>query len=176
MRYLINCSGSKKKPDTISSGKLSELSFNQELYDYRCTIIANAGIELDWDRTLPAWEIYTGLVYKQISENNWLKKSTNILILSALFGWIKHTDKIPYYDLSMNNHKINNKPVYKTWLDYNILIHLIDKERDIDLLTQPYRKAIHNKKTPVALTPYEKFKDNYGTHKGKWLNSELDKQ
>lgn len=176
MRYLLNCSGKKFNPKEKNLGQLGELSFNNELYTYRREIINSSKIQLDWTKTLPAWKLYSeGIVYKQVSEQNWLNENTDIIILSALFGWIKHTDKIPYYDISMNKHKINGKLVYRLWLEYDVLGGFINKNKDIDLLTQPYRKAIHNKKDPVALTPYSKFKDNYGNHKGKWLDKELIK-
>lgn len=176
MRYLINCSGSKndKNLHTFSSN-IRNLSFDDTLNIYRNIIIQKSGIKLDWEKCMPAWKLYTGRLYKQISTKNWINNQTDIYILSALFGWIKHTDLIPNYDLSMNKkeHKIDNKFVFRIWYEFNVLNSFIEPKNDIDLLTHAYRKAIHNRKTPVALTPYSKFKDNYGTHKGKWLNSRL---
>ncbi len=177
-RFLINCSGSKNTNSTNTvASSIRNLSFDNKLYKYRKHIIKKSGIELDWDNCLPAYELYTGKLYKQITTQNWNKSETNIYILSALFGWIKHTDLLPYYDLSMNQqeHKINGRYVNKIWYDFSILHKFISRSKDIDLLTQPYRKAICNSKNPVAQTPYAKFKDNYGTGKGKWLNSLLDK-
>lgn len=176
MRYLINCSGSKNQDSRNKvSSNIHELSFNHELLNFRELIIQKSGIKLDWQKCLPAWQLYAGRLYKQISEENWIKQGSDIYILSALFGWIRHTDLIPFYDLSMNQpkHKIDGKFVYRIWQEFSILDKFIDSKNDIDLLTQPYRKAIHNQITPVALLPNIKFNDNYGTHKGKWLNSQL---
>ncbi len=174
-RYLINCSGSKLVNFSGGKSNISNLSYNDSLFDQRQNIITNSGINLSWNNTLPAWQLYKGKyskLYNQVESNNWIKPSTNILILSALFGWIKHTDLIPAYDLSMKD-KISGIPVYQIWFQYGILNSLIDSKNDIDLLTQNYRRAIHSKPTPVATTPYKPFKDNYGTHKGKWLNNRL---
>jgi cytoplasmic iron level regulating protein YaaA (DUF328/UPF0246 family) len=65
---------------------------------------------------LPAWQLYSGVgarLYPRINNVNWTNTKTDVKILSALFGLIKHTDLIPYYDLAMTdkiflgNYKIN---------------------------------------------------------------------
>lgn len=173
--YLITCSNSKIYPTEISKSQLSDLSFNNELGDFRKDLIQLSDIQLDWNKTIPAYNLYKGRLYSKISKESWLNSDNKVLILSAMFGWIRPTDKIPYYDLSMNYHKINKKLVYRYWLESELLADFVNQGNDIDLLSQPYRKAINGKKEPVAQIPNIKFKDNYGNHKGEWLNNELMK-
>ena len=174
-RYLITCSGKKITPSKKSQSKLSDLSFDNDLGDFRKHLIQLGRIQLDWTKTVPACELYKGWLYTKITAKSWEKSSDKVLILSALFGWIKPNDSIPYYDLSMNQmqHKVENKLVYRYWLESGLLINCINEKNDIDLLSQPYRKAIHGKKDPVALEPGIEFRDNYGFHKGEWLNQKI---
>jgi cytoplasmic iron level regulating protein YaaA (DUF328/UPF0246 family) len=173
MSYLITCSGSKKCPESVPN-TLDNLS-NPELNEYRKKVIELSQIELDWNRTLPAWKLYSGnysRLYPQVSEQNWTKSETDVKILSALFGWIKHTDRIPYYDLQMKS-KIgkNNKSVYRIWNEFKVLQNYINKD-DVDLLSDNYRKAIDNKAKLIATKPNVVFTDR-GVQKGKWLNEQL---
>lgn len=173
MSYLITCSGSKKCPESVPN-TLDNLS-NPELNKHRKKVIELSGIELDWNRTLPAWKLYSGnysRLYPQVSELNWTKANTDVKILSALFGWIKHTDRIPYYDLQMKS-KIgkNNKSVYRIWNEFKVLQNYINND-DVDLLSDDYRKAIDNKAKLIATKPNVVFTDR-GVQKGKWLNEQL---
>jgi cytoplasmic iron level regulating protein YaaA (DUF328/UPF0246 family) len=173
MSYLITCSGSKNCPESIASS-LNNLSY-PELNEYRIKIIELAERELDWNRTLPAWKLYSGnysRLYPQVTEQNWTKPNTDVKILSALFGWIKHTDRIPYYDLQMKS-KIgrNNKFVYRIWNEFDVLQNYVFKN-DIDLLSNDYIKAINNSGQIIAVQPNVKFTDR-GVQKGRWLNEEL---
>ena len=83
-------------------------------------------VNLDFRRVAPAINVYDGNLYRQVNNKNWKNcncenwidcncsnKMFEILILSPLFGWIKHTDKIPNYNLEMNDRidlgsKFNN--------------------------------------------------------------------
>jgi cytoplasmic iron level regulating protein YaaA (DUF328/UPF0246 family) len=99
-----------------------------------------------------------------------------VKILSALFGWINHTDKIPFYDLKMTNTiNINNTwmSVWRYWRDTNHLNGLVNQNLDIDLLSLNYRKAINGNGQNVAILPNVHFND-YGVQKGNWLNNQLD--
>ncbi len=137
------------------------------------------GIQLDWDYTLPAWELYSGAysqLYRRVSQNNWNKPCAKIKILSALFGWIKHTDLIPCYNLKMDDKiTINNvkKPIWEFWFNTALLMAIINPETDIDLLSRLYRKAINGTGQVVAATPPVNFK-GYGAQKGHWLNNQLN--
>ncbi|RVU25060.1 peroxide stress protein YaaA [Sandaracinomonas limnophila] len=176
MAYLITCAGSKVEKGTFQTSNLNSLSFNDILGPARIELLNLVPkIKLDWERSLPAWKLYSGnrsKLYPQIREENWKKNCVEIKVLSALFGWIKHTDLLPYYDLRMSDKILDNKFVYKYWQNKNVLAQFID-ENDIDLLSTNYRKAIHGNSNPVAIIPNVNFTD-YGVQKGKWLNKELN--
>jgi len=174
MAYLITCAGSKRIPQVVNPSSIKNLSFNDSLFEARIYLLELTGIQLDWDKTLPAWKLYSGKqskLYPKIFESNWLKPNIEIHILSALFGWIRHTDLVPWYNLKMNDKALNNTSIYRIWYNFNVLDKLV-MEDDIDLLSQTYRKAIHRSTKPVSKTPAMLF-DDYGIKKGIWLNHEI---
>ena len=178
MYFLITCAGSKQKPIMYSPSCLEKLSFNDELVDIRREIIKMTGVNLNWDYTMPAWQLYSGnrsQLYSKIEISNWHKPCLKIKILSALFGWIDYNDFIPIYDLKMTDKVLySNKTIsiWHYWKVKKILHKFINPEKDIDLLSGNYRKAITGKTTPIAITPSINFND-YGAKKGKWLNYQL---
>lgn len=177
MTYLITCSGSKIKPVENNSSNIEKLSFGNSLLEARNNIIQMSKVDLDWSKTMPAWKLYSGnrsKIYPQISAHNWEKSSTDIYILSALFGWIKHTDLIPFYDLQMSD-KIGEPAIetWRIWYNTNILSKLINNTA-IDLLSNVYRKAINGSIRPFGKLPEAHFTDR-GVQKGRWLNSQLNK-
>ena len=179
MIYLITCAGSKKTPENHNPSTLQKLSFNNSLYDARVNLINATQIELNWNLTLPAWQLYSGnrsKIYPQVALENWKKDCVDIRILSALFGWIKHTDLVPSYDLKMDDkiEMMNNMTIHNYWNNQNLLNNLIDED-NIDLLSGSYRKAIHGVTNPVATPPENVHFTDYGVQKGVWLNQELNK-
>lgn len=177
MAYLITCAGSKRRPINKKPSSLQQLSFHQELGDARYKLLElNPHIQLDWNYTLPAWQLYSGnrsRLYPQITEANWTKQCVEIRILSALFGWVKHTDLLPEYDLKMDLRiPITNQKINRYWYSQNLLHQLIDKN-DIDLLSGAYREAVQGNANPIAVLPSQIFTD-YGVQKGVWLNNQLE--
>ena len=178
MSYLITCSGNKITPNQINPSTLNNLSFPQ-LNPFRQILINEYQIQkgdiLNWNMCLPAWNLYSGKrarLYPRVSVNNWKKPNVDIKILSALFGWIKHTDMIPHYDLKMTTKLGNNDNcVNKIWNEFNVLQNYVN-ETDIDLLSIDYRKAINYKGKIIADKPDIIFTDR-GVQKGKWLNKQL---
>ena len=172
--FLITCSGSKKMP-VQNNSTLQNLPF-PELNNYRLKMIELSGCNLDWEYTLPAWQLYSGnlsKLYPQVSIHNWTKKCVKIKILSALFGWINHTDLIPYYDLKMDQKlNINNRFVFSIWNEFSVLETFIEP-LDIDLLSGNYKKAISKEVIINCLQPGIAFTDR-GVQKGKWLNNQLE--
>jgi len=70
-------------------------------------------------RTVCAMKRYRGSLYQQIDdevvEGIMLGRFSNLLIVSALFGMIKPTDKIPDYDLMMKDMAPNGTYIYNYW-------------------------------------------------------------
>lgn len=176
MIFLITCAGSKRRPFANNPSHLEALSFNIPLHEARMNLIHSMNIELDWDRTLPAWQLYSGnrsKTYPRITDANWAKPCINIKILSALFGWIKYTDLIPYYDLRMSDRiPVTGQRVNLYWHQQNLL-HTLIHPQDVDLLSSAYRKAIYGNSDPVATIPNVQFTD-YGVQKGIWMNNQLN--
>ncbi len=177
MAFLITCCKSKINPIVLNKSSLSSLSFDSTLGESRKELLKlNPQIKLNWDYTLPAWQLYSGTrskIYPQITCVNWLKECADIKILSALFGWVKHTDLLPMYDLRMTDRmSSSNQRIYKYWQNQNLLAQLVN-ETDIDLLSGDYRKAIHGANAPVSIIPDAQFND-YGVQKGIWLNKQLN--
>lgn len=175
MSFLITCAGSKRIPLDVNISHLEDLSFNVEMLQARQEMIGLYHIPLDWDRTLPAWQLYSGTrskIYPQIIEANWNNPNTDIKILSALFGWINHYDQIPYYDLKMTTI-INNLQVWRIWRRISDLAQIINFH-DIDLLSGDYRKAVCGRNHPIASIPQNVEFTDYGVQKGRWLNDQLN--
>jgi cytoplasmic iron level regulating protein YaaA (DUF328/UPF0246 family) len=177
MAYLITCSGSKKKPTNTNQGKLEDLFRHDCLGIHRVNLIREYKEHLDWSKTLPAYELYCGShskIYKKISPNNWHKSGADILILSALFGWIRHTDLIPYYDLKMGEKKGEMEvSTYLFWRKSNVLPGLINSN-DIDLLSENYKKAFNSNGEISAVIPQGFRYSDRGDCVGYWLENELD--
>lgn len=174
MAYLITCSGSKIKPTHIRQGNINSLFGDDVLRKYRNELIINSGIHLDWSRTLPAYELYSGShskIYSKITKANWTKPCVEIKILSALFGWIRHTDLIPYYDLKIDK-KIGDlkRAPYIFWRDSGVLINMIDVN-DVDLLSDTYKKAFDG--VFSSQRPHNFVFTDWGDCVGKWLETEL---
>jgi len=170
--FLITCAGSKIEPVEYRPSNLLNLYLGRELFEARETIQMKAKILLNWEKCLPAYALYSGKhsqIYSQIDELNFLNINSDVLILSALFGWIKPTDLIPYYDLRMSDKIDHNEPVWKVWKKLAIL-HKYINEEDIDLLSKDYRKAIVNNPATVPDVVFE----GYGIQKGRWLNKQLN--
>ncbi|MBD2752500.1 peroxide stress protein YaaA [Spirosoma validum] len=176
MAYLITCANCKTKPVVKNPSQLDRLAFHGTLFVARTQLIKLADIDLDWNYTLPAWELYSGKrskLYPQIAEANWKKPCVDINIISALFGWIKHTDLIPYYDLKMDARKGEKKQlIWRVWQEMNVLQEVVSPG-DIDLLSQLYRKAVNENGLAVATVPTVRFTDR-GVQKGIWLNHQLN--
>lgn len=172
MAYLITCSGSKQKPTIINPSSIENLSFNNELLEARRQMIQLYNQNLEWNKCLPACQLYNGRLYSRVSSHNWLKSNADIMILSALFGWIKHTDLIPHYNLAMDN-RINGVYVWRQWYNLNVLPRIFENT-DIDLLSGKYRKAINLNGNYVSQHPNINWRDKYGFQKGEWLNEKLN--
>lgn len=145
-------------------------TFNDLLLEARLEIQGFVMADLNWNYTLPAWKLYSGSrskLYSKVTVTNWNKPCVQIKILSALFGWIKHTDLVPYYNLEMTS-SYQNRSIWRIWREFDVLNQCVSGE-DVDLLSQNYRRAITGSILPVALVPAIAFR-GYGEQQGKWLN------
>ena len=75
----------------------------------------------------------------------------------------------------MTNKIPNNGEIISSfWRNKNIN-KLISAQTTTDLLFSKYRKAFNKAGSNVGFLPNIKWKDNYGSHKGEWLNEQLAK-
>jgi cytoplasmic iron level regulating protein YaaA (DUF328/UPF0246 family) len=174
MTYLIPCSSSKQEPVDNVRGSLDDLFMNEELYLLRNELIAHSGIPLDWSKTLPAFQLYTGpksVIYNRVTQENWLKKGADTLILSALFGWVRHTDRLPYYDLKMHGRQNLPWSPYIFWRDNVDLRALISGHQPcVNLLSNNYRRALRH--ANIGQRPHEYI--GRGHNIGVYLNTQLN--
>lgn len=178
MAYLIPCSSKKNCLLIVNNTQVSNLSnltsFNC-LYNFRLELIKKLKINLNWNVTKPAYEVYNGKIYKQIDKNNWCKKTTDIIIVSALFGLIRPNELIPYYNVKMDDKLPNtNTKISTFWFENKLINYLPFCPLHVDLLTKKYRNAFNKNNAPIGqFVNNNIWKDNYGIYKGKWLNSQL---
>jgi cytoplasmic iron level regulating protein YaaA (DUF328/UPF0246 family) len=179
MIYLITCCKTKKCPSDVGGFKkstLTDLSFNNELEESRKELIKRYEGNLDWERCLPAYKLYCGRLYKPISDDVWRNSGSDILILSALFGWIRYDDLIPIYDLRMDStSNLSERITPKTfWKKSGKLCEVLRKIKDrfTDLLSNNYRESLGDCKE-ILIIPDDFGKDR-GTARGEWLNDKLN--
>jgi cytoplasmic iron level regulating protein YaaA (DUF328/UPF0246 family) len=137
---------------------------------------------LDWDNCLPAYKRYTGILFSKVEEQNW-RNAHNVLFVSPLWGIIKPHDKIPKYTLEMTDviqsdiHKFNSV-IWRIWrpvLD-NLITELYPKETVNTILYQKCSLGFSVDIRNSLKSPGIVWRDNYGHHKGEWLNDELSNQ
>ena len=176
MRYFISCSGKKscvsREETTVSN--LESLTGFPELYEARRELINLLGIQLNWNQSLPAYKLYNGRVFKKVSIENWAKKNTEIIIVSALFGLIKHDEYIPDYNLIMTGRLPDKNELISTYWKNKNIARFVSKDKDVDLLFSKYRKAFNKKGDSIGIEPNVIWRDKYGSHKGEWLNEQLN--
>ncbi|WP_291402550.1 peroxide stress protein YaaA [Daejeonella sp.] len=195
---IISCSSQKSKEPGIKA-KLADLSFDQlsetrnylaERYidpdyhfisDRRLNTVRHRNISrcLEWNNCLPAHSRYTGKVFSHIQNQNWLK-AHNVLIVSPLFGIIKPGDKIPNYNLQMSDLLVSKKhniniPIWRIWRPVlDELIHeLSDGKTTFSLLFNSCTRGFSVDTRNSFESPVIQWRDNYGHHKGEWLNDYL---
>lgn len=118
---------------------LMNISFKQSslIYDY-----------LHNDEKYPALCLYDGVVYKQLSLNDYKEAEFDYLekhlfINSPLYGICRYNDFIQFHRLEIK-HKLNNISLYDYWKD-TIHNHLKDEDFIISLSTKEYEKMIDHK-------------------------------
>lgn len=168
--YLISCSGTKAClcDHDVKSSSLSNISGFQELNGAREQLIRSLGVQLDFEKCLPAWQLYRGRLYMQIDAENWSNSSNKIIIMSALFGLIFHDDYIPKYDFSMSNRICKD-----FWKSQNLESYLVNYNI-VNLTFKNYHESIFPNREVDFKRPKIIWKDKYGFHRGRWLNEQLN--
>lgn len=99
--------------------------------------------------TLPAYERYTGVVWKHldlasISAQDRREASKKIFVVSGLLGLVRGDDQIPYYKLKMSARLAPIGSLTKFWLPEltEAVVRLGAKHIIVDLLPNEHRAAI----------------------------------
>lgn len=117
---------------------------------------------------------YTGLMYKQISAPSWLRGKDNVLILSALFGFIKPDDQIPWYDLSMND-TINDIKISTIWKKSGVLNQFINQNQiaGLDFVAAGFSSYSNSFAKFASLGIDMVVGNDRGTEVGSWIDNNL---
>lgn len=135
--------------------------------------------ELNWKNCLPAYKMYTGKIFSQVTIPNW-QKAEDVLLVSPLWGIIKPEDKIPNYTLKMSDYIFSEKynfssSVWKFWrpvLD-ELINELSDGQTTFSLLFNSCSLGFGVNTRNSFESPVIQWRDNYGHNKGEWLNDHL---
>ncbi len=176
MTYLISCSGDKTclTPENTQKSSINDLIGFPGLLQARNELIERLGIKLNWSETLPAYKLYSGKVYKKIHQENWHKHKTDVIIVSALFGLLQHNELIPYYNVVMTDKIPSSDEKVSTYWRSHKLFQYLENKAVVDLLFSKYRKAFNKDGSHVGEVPNVRWRDKYGSHKGEWLNEQLN--
>jgi cytoplasmic iron level regulating protein YaaA (DUF328/UPF0246 family) len=176
MTYIISCSGDKSclSSENTQKSTINDLNGFSALLQARIELIEKLGIDLNWSETLPAYKLYTGRLYKKVKQENWEKQKSDIVIVSALFGLLKHDELIPNYNVVMTDLIPGSKDIISTYWRGKNLNSYINSKIDVDLLFSKYRKAFNKEGSNIGIIPNVIWRDKYGSHKGEWLNQQLN--
>lgn len=196
--YLIGCSKEKELGGSQSSS-LENLSFNDLLYSCRRTLVSlyeETHEQLDWKKCMPAYERYTGRTLYSADVKAVISNNPNqVFIVSALFGLIRPSDLIPYYDLKMTD-AIGGIFVNSFWRNQhencskcilNNVLNTIkgDNDQFVNLLSIPYQNAFCGFKNgnkvqlnyiPDLINAPSKDEVNFNSRMGHWKRDYLLKR
>jgi len=104
MRILLPPSEGKAEPEGGEPVDLDSLVFAAELSKQRERLLRVVNPKLRKAPAAPAAEIYTGVLYQRLdmaglSATARRRAAKRVLIASALWGFVRPTDRIPYYRL-----------------------------------------------------------------------------
>jgi cytoplasmic iron level regulating protein YaaA (DUF328/UPF0246 family) len=104
MQILLPPSEGKAEPEGGKPVDLDSLVFAAELRKSRRTLLAALDPKLRKAPAVPAGEIYTGVLYQRLELSGLTaaarrRAARRVLIASALWGFVRPTDRIPSYRL-----------------------------------------------------------------------------
>jgi uncharacterized protein len=98
MLILLPPSEGKSEPEGAEAVDLDSLAFAEELGEQREKLIRAFNSDLLKAPAAPAAEVYTGVLFKRLELPKLPAKARRrVLIASALWGFVRPDDRIPYY-------------------------------------------------------------------------------
>jgi len=120
MQILLPPSEGKAKPEGGVPVDLSSLAFADELSAKRKKLIRAFDPKLRKAPTAPAAEVYTGVLYGRLDLSGLTaaarrRAAKRVLIASALWGFVRLEDRIPYYKLPPSTKLDGIGPLAAWW-------------------------------------------------------------
>lgn len=120
MRILLPPSEGKAEPEGGEPVDLDSLVFAPELRKQRQKLLRAVDPKLRKAPAAPAAEVYTGVLYQRLdlaglSAAARRRAAKRILIASALWGFVRPADRIPYYRLSPSTKFDGIGPLSAWW-------------------------------------------------------------
>lgn len=133
MLFLLPPSEGKAHPEAGERVDLDSLAFADQLGERREEVLEALDPSLRKAPAAPAAEVYTGVLYQRLELPQLpAKAQRQVLIASALWGFVRPDDQIPYYKLPPKEKLDAIGPLAKYWRPA-LAEALPDKEGDLIL-------------------------------------------
>ncbi len=169
MRILLPPSEGKAEPEGGEPLDLDSLVFAKELSKQRRALIRAADSKLRRAPAAPAAEVYTGVLYQrlglgELSAAARRPAAKRVLIASALWGFVRPTDRIPYYRLSPSS-KLDGIGALSAWWRPALAKAMPDEpgETVVDMRSGAYVSAWKPKR--ATLLAVRAFREEKGQRK-----------
>jgi uncharacterized protein len=147
MLILLPPSEGKAEPNGEAPVELDSLAFAAELGERRDELLGRLDTDLRKAPAAPAAEVYTGVLYQRLdlpglSAAARRRAAKRVLIASALWGFVRPGDRIPYYRLPPSTKLDGIGPLAAWWRD-SLRAALPDEpgETIVDMRSGPYVAA-----------------------------------
>jgi cytoplasmic iron level regulating protein YaaA (DUF328/UPF0246 family) len=120
MRILLPPSEGKAEPEGGEPVDLDSLVFAEKLGKQRQKLLRAVDPKLRKAPAAPAAEVYTGVLYQRLDLSELTaaarrRAAKRVLIASALWGFVRPTDRIPYYRLPPSTKLDGIGPISTWW-------------------------------------------------------------
>lgn len=120
MKILLPPSEGKAEPEGGEPVDLDSLAFGVELRKQRQKLLRAVDPKLRKVPAAPAAEVYTGVLYQRLGLSELpaaarRRAAKRVLIASALWGFVRPTDRIPYYRLPPSTKLDGIGPLAAWW-------------------------------------------------------------
>jgi uncharacterized protein len=169
MRILLPPSEGKAEPEGGEPVDLDSLVFAAELRKERQKLLRAVDPKLRKAPAAPAAEVYTGVLYQRLdlaglSAAARRRAAKRVLIASALWGFVRPTDRIPYYRLPPST-KLDGIGPLAAWWRPALAAAIPDEpgETIVDMRSGAYASAWKPKRT--TLLAVRAFREEKGERK-----------
>jgi len=169
MRILLPPSEGKAEPEGGEPVDLGSLVFAAELRKQRQELLRALDLKLRKAPAAPAAEVYTGVLYRHLGLAGLpaaarRRAAKRVLIASALWGFVRPTDRIPYYRLPPST-KLDGIGPLAAWWRSALAATMPDEpgETIVDMRSGAYTSAWKPKR--ATLLSVRAFREERGKRK-----------